>query len=476
MPATALASDRLPPQLRSSILEGPFEGRAEVGGDIPAWLRGRLIRTAPAIFDAGEWHAQHWFDGLGMLYSFEFGPRGTVHWKQRLLDCEYNRSVLRGHTELASFATRDQRGFVRRLVNPFPRSTDNTNVNVIPAGDRWVAMTETERQLRIDPQTLETSGEIHRDDSLPARMLMGAHPHWDPGLGEFVNLGIIYGRETRVVVFSQAGDSGARREIGRVLLRRVPYMHSFSMTPGKIILVMGPYELDPLGLLWSQRPIAEHYRWNPGGGTRILVIDRATGAIEEHRGEAFFCFHTVHAWELAGGVVCLDLLAYPDPHLMRSGMRMDAIRQHGLPTLPPALRRLTITPQRAEFRIEPVAAAPGFEFPAIHSARVHGRPYRIVWGTDLKRLVRVDLERAEAAERSLDDSTFGEPVFVARPGARDEDDGVLLTVGTGSSPDERSELTIWDARDLDVLARVTAPICIPLGFHGGFEMTADGRG
>jgi len=33
---------------------------------------------------------------------------------------------------------------------------------------------------------------------------------------------------------------------------------------------------------------------------------------------------------------------------------------------------------------------------------------------------------------------------------------------------QRSELTIWDARTLDILARIAVPIAIPLGFHGGF--------
>ena len=35
---------------------------------------------------------------------------------------------------------------------------------------------------------------------------------------------------------------------------------------------------------------------------------------------------------------------------------------------------------------------------------------------------------------------------------------------------QRSELTIWDARTIDILARIAVPIAIPLGFHGGFEL------
>jgi carotenoid cleavage dioxygenase-like enzyme len=104
----------------------------------------------------------------------------------------------------------------------------------------------------------------------------------------------------------------------------------------------------------------------------------------------------------------------------------------------------------------------------IHYTRTNGRPHRYVWGSDLSRLVRLDTMTDAVTHRSLDGVTFGEPVFVAHPEAIEEDDGVLLTVGSSPAA-PGSEMTIWDARTLDTLARITVPIAIPLGFHGGFE-------
>lgn len=147
---------------------------------------------------------------------------------------------------------------------------------------------------------------------------------------------------------------------------------------------------------------------------------------------------------------------------------MSDIRRDGLPSLTPKLRRITIDPNRADFRMETVGPTVGFEFPMIHYTRTNGRPHRYVWGSDLSRLVRLDTMTDAASHRSLDGVTFGEPVFVAHPGSVEEDDGVLLTVGS-SAVTAGSEMTIWDARTLDTLARITVPIAIPLGFHGGFE-------
>jgi carotenoid cleavage dioxygenase-like enzyme len=458
----------IPAALESNILGGPFEGEAEVSGVVPAWLRGRLIRTAPAVFEFGEWRAQHWFDALGMLYSFEIGATGRVHWMQRLLECEFSRSVLHGRDELASFGTRNQRSLLQRLLHPVPRSTDNANVNIRPDGRHWIAMTETDRQLSIDPDSLKTAAEVRFADALPKVLLVGAHPHGDFERKELINVGAAYGARSSLVVFSQACGSPARREIGRVPLHRVPYVHSFAVTRTKVVLVLVPYDLNPASLLWSKRAISEHYRWSPENGTRIVVMDRGSGEYTEHEGPAFFFFHSVNAFDLDRGAIRLELLAYDDASLVSQGMLMSVIRRDGLPSLTPTLRRITIEPGRPAFHMQAVCPTVGFEFPTIHYSRANGRPHRYVWGSDLTRLVRLDTMTDSVTQNALDDVTFGEPVFVPHPDAVNEDDGVLLTVGSSSSR-QGSELTIWDACTLETLARITVPIAIPIGFHGSFE-------
>jgi beta,beta-carotene 9',10'-dioxygenase len=457
----------LPRALLSSALEGPFEGEADVRGVVPTWLRGRLVRTAPAIFELDHWRAAHWFDALGMLYSFDMGANGRVHWKQRLLQCEFNRSLLAGRDELASFGTPNHRGLLQRLLHPTPRSSDNANVNIRPNGRLWVAMTETQRQLAIDPESLKTEAELRFTDALPEDVLVGAHPHDDTERKELINIGCRYGRRSALIVFSQPYGSCTRREIGRVPLGRVPYVHSFSITRTKIVLVLAPYDLRPTSLLWSRRPISQHYRWSPESGTRIVVMDRRSGDCEEHQGPPFFFFHTVNAFDLDNGSITLELMAYDDASLISQGMLMSDIRRAGLPSLTPTLRRIMLTPHKTEFRMQTVAPQVGFEFPMINYARLNGCPHRYVWGSDLARLIRLDTATEAVTHRSLDDITLGEPLFVGRSEAGEEDDGVLLTVGSGDPT--ASEMTIWDARTLEVLARATVPIAIPLGFHGAFE-------
>ena len=43
-----------------------------VQGELPSWLRGSLIRTGPARFEANGRSLNHWFDGQAMLHRFSF--------------------------------------------------------------------------------------------------------------------------------------------------------------------------------------------------------------------------------------------------------------------------------------------------------------------------------------------------------------------------------------------------------------------
>jgi carotenoid cleavage dioxygenase-like enzyme len=58
----------------------------------------------------------------------------------------------------------------------------------------------------------------------------------------------------------------------------------------------------------------------------------------------------------------------------------------------------------------------------------------------------------------------GEPVFVARPGAKDEDDGVVIAPGV--TVDGRGLMLVLDAHSWSELAQVELPFSVPNRFHG----------
>jgi beta,beta-carotene 9',10'-dioxygenase len=206
---------------RTTVRSGPFEAEAVVRGAVPAWLRGRLVRTAPAIFSEQGWHARHWFDGLGMLYAFEIGADGVIVWRQRLLDSDTARAATRGAVPFAQFGTPNGRTVLKRALQPIPTSTDNANVSIVPLGDRWLAMSETDRQLLVDPETLRVIGHAEYRDALPATMWMTAHPQLDRRRRSLVNVGTAVGLRSSLVVYEQAEGSMQRRALGHWSPRRL---------------------------------------------------------------------------------------------------------------------------------------------------------------------------------------------------------------------------------------------------------------
>jgi beta,beta-carotene 9',10'-dioxygenase len=444
---------------------------AAVDGAIPAWLRGELVRTCPAVFATDGWRAEHWFDGLGMIYAFRIGAAG-IAFQSRLLESDAARDAWQGKARLGSFGTHTVRPWWQRIVEPVQRMTDNNNVNIARMGGDLVAMTEGSRQLIIDDATLAAAGRMRYAGDGLAGALMTAHPHFDGARRKIVNVATGFGVNGTISVYEHAPDGRQREVTGAWRTPRIPYVHTFGLTPKNAILVVHPFTVKTRSMLWSNKGYIDHFDWQPEEGTRLVIIDRATGAVREHVTDPFFTFHTVNAFE-RGDETVLDLLAYPNADIV-TDLRIERMVAR-LPDLRPSLVRIVMRPGMERAGLEKLGDA-GFEFPAINYTRSSAQPYRYAYGaangphagsTYPSAIVKTDVKTGMAEKFSDGVHVFGEPVFVARPGAGGEDDGVLLAVGAARD-DASSILAIIDAQTMALVASATVPRAIPLGFHGSF--------
>lgn len=269
---------------------------AKIEGSIPDWLRGEVIRTCPAIFDTSGWHAHHWFDGLAMIYAFRIGDAG-VNFRSRLLDSETARDAKLGKALLGSFGTPTDRPLLRRIFEPIPVIADNTNVNIVRMGHQFVAMTEGDRQNVIDDETLALAGPVAYSKSTLGRTIMTAHPHFDFERGKVLNVATGFGMGGVLSLYEHAPASRQRDVVGSWQVKRVPYIHTFGLTSRHAILVAHPFDVTPVKMLWSSKAYIDHFNWHPEEGTRLALIDRASGKVREHVTDPFFIFHTVNAFE-----------------------------------------------------------------------------------------------------------------------------------------------------------------------------------
>ncbi len=440
--------------------------RLRVDGRMPPWLRGTLLRNGPALFEVGERSFNHWFDGLAMLHAFSFAGGRVGYGNRFLRTSAYTAWKQEDIIKYSEFATDPCRSVFSGVASvPVTAPIPNANVSLERMARGFVARTEIPVPVSFDPRTLRTLGVG------PATVgTMGtAHPHHDAHTGErfryVTELVADYGY--RVL----REHKGRTVELAHVTRDRPAYMHSFALTQRYAILFEQPFTVDPLSFLSGERkPIVAHFAWDGASPSRIVVIDRhAGGVVADLETDPFFVFHHINAFE-RGGRVHLDVCAHRDN---------DAINALYLKRVRSARRRLPRTSVRrleldlARGRVHRHELGPDLELPVVDYERVNARGYRYVYGVAVHRarfldtVVKLDVNSGRTWSWREDGSYPGEPIFVRRPHATREDDGVLLSVVLEARR-RASSLVVLDARTLTEIARASVPHHIPFGFHGRY--------
>jgi beta,beta-carotene 9',10'-dioxygenase len=452
-----------------------FEGeiaRLPLTGTLPGWLRGSLVRNGPGRWRMGAVNLGHWFDGFAMLHRFNIAD-GQVAYANRLLDSRFLRYARRhGRIGQRTFTSDPRRTWWSKLwAYLVPSPGDNALVSIVPHGGELLALTESTAQLRIDPRTLATRGSMVYRDGLSGHATT-AHPYIDEARSEVINLLTCYGRVSRHQFYRLPFGSDRRELIGEFEAGEPSYQHSFAVTATAVVLIEYPLVVRPLSLIFGDDSILDSYRWKPELGTRIRVMDRASGRLRAtFRGAPRFGFHQVNAFE-EGGRLVVDVAVNDTPEILNR-LYLDRLRAGGRRAFPFLHRyRLDLATATLE---EGALGNETIDFPAI-DPRMAGRPTTVVYGvgvadakesTFLDQLVRCDIAAGTRAVWHQEGCYPGEPVVIPEPGSPAADAGVVLSVVLDVRA-RRSFLLALDARSLAELARAELPHHIPFGFHGQF--------
>ncbi|MDX2100331.1 MAG: carotenoid oxygenase family protein [Leptolyngbyaceae cyanobacterium bins.59] len=453
----------------------------EVEGQIPPDLKGTLFRNGPGLLDVKGEQIHHPFDGDGMLCSIAFSE-GKAYFRNRYVQTEgflaeqkAGRILHRG-----VFGTQKNGGWT---ANAFDFKLKNiANTNVIYWGGKLLALWEAAEPHLLDPTTLETLGREYFKGVLQPGSAFAAHPRLDPdcvwkdGLPCLVNFSIKPGLSTTITLYelNQAGEVVHQHH------HSVPgfaFIHDFAITPNYCIFFQNPVQFNPIPFALGLRGAGECIQFQPDRPTRIIIIPRDP-ALKRHthllEAQAGFVFHHANAFELDDEIV-IDSICYES---LPSVEPDSDFREVDFAALAPGqLWRFHIQPQSKTVQrqlIEPRCC----EFPFVHPAYV-GRSHRFIFmGTahnpqgnaPLQAILKVDVETGDRQLWSAAPKGFaGEPVFVPRPGATQEDDGWVLALFYDAAAD-RSDLVILDGRNLHQgpLARLHLKHHVPYGLHGSF--------
>lgn len=446
-----------------------------IKGTLPSWLSGTLLRVGPGKFEINEGHAHHWLDGFAMVHRFAITD-GSVCYSNKLLKSDYYKNAVKtGVLE----APRPNKGksFLSRCASAFttPKEIyDNANVNIVSYGNQCVALTETPAPLAFDPQTLKTIKSLTFQDTLGGHFCC-AHPHFDKATNQWINFFITYGNTSSYTIYTMKKDSMKRKLLTTIDVDYPAYMHSFAVTQKYIILTESPFVLNPIDLLFGDKSFLGYFTWKPENGTRFIVVDKETGEhIGDYITDAFFAFHHVNAFD-DNDTITLDIPIYPDTAILGSYSFKNMCDPDG--QFPHTkLERFIINLDQEEVKSITLNAQ-DIEMPRINE-QCCTKQYHYVYGVSrsdddspfANSITKVDVHTNVVTTWQQKNCYPSEPIFVARPDAKTEDDGILLSVVLDVQH-SNSFLLLLDAKNMEEIARASTPHHIPFTIHGTFYQT-----
>lgn len=454
----------------TSLSESASPEKLLIKGTIPNWLSGDLIRTGPALFEHKGGRASAWSDGSAMIHKFHLDAR-SVTYDNHLVRSEYFQQV----TSKGQFGVKkEKKGIFSKLGSLFGDSPryDNANVNICCIGGDLCAITETPLFTMFDPSKLKTTGAFSFDDKLEGHYAC-PHPHIDASTGDMYNYMIQFGNTSTYVVYKIPAGTKKRVPMTKINVGYPSYMHSFSMTENYLLLMEQPYRVNPLDLLFGDKSFIETYQWKPKQGTKITVINKHDGTISGiYTTDALFALHHINSFE-KGDTILLDVAAYKDSSILFS-FDVASWQSPNHPTLPKAYPiRITMSPASKSVTLKKISSD-ALEMPRINYEQYNGKPYNFVYGTHMPsgaklgtHIIKLNVTTGKSIMWHEEDSYPGEPVYIAKPDAQHEDDGILLSVVLDIST-SRSYLLILDAKNMKELARAELDHHIPFDSHGHF--------
>lgn len=460
------------PSVTAEVQDEVVNQPLPVSGQIPNWLSGTLVRNGPVNVSVNGKSNSHWFDGLAMLHAFSFAD-GAVRYSNKFLRTDaYQKVFEEGSICYEGFAADPCRSVFKDFLTYFIPHTEvqNANINVAKIADTYFALTEVPLPVKFDRETLDTLGVFNYEDQLPKdRCWESAHPHHD---GKLWNYLINFGRKSHYVLYCIEKGQLERKVIAEVEVEQPSYMHSFSVTENYIILTEYPFVVQPYDLIVGKKAFIKNFKWEPERGTRFVVVNKKDGKVQgTYVTRPFFSFHHGNAFEKEGKIY-FDIVTYDDALIItgESFYFNDATEEPAY-----RLERFVLSLDTGAITSSVVLAEPN-EFPRINE-KYDGKPYSFLYSVGFEDKIKRNplsckLYKTNTTTRQVvvwqEEGCYpGEPVFVEAPGARAEDDGVVLAVVTHAN-EGNSFLLVLDAKTFKELGRATAPHLIPSGLHGQY--------
>ncbi|CAH9106291.1 unnamed protein product [Cuscuta epithymum] len=474
----------------TSVRQDRWEGELLVQGQIPNWLKGTYLRNGPGLWHIGEYNMRHLFDGYATLVGLHFAE-GRIRMGHRQIESEAYKAARKNQKlcfrEFSEVPKAENfLEYVGEVAKLFSGAslTDNANTGVVVLGDgRVLCLTETVKgSIVVDPDTLDTIGKFEYTDSLGG-LIHSAHPivtsqEFLTLLPDLISPGYIVAR--------MHPGTNERKVVGRVNCRGGPapgWVHSFPATEHYVIVPEMPLRYCAQNLLKAEPTPLYKFEWHPQSRAFMHVMCKTSGRIVASvEVPLFVTFHFINAYEEKdddGRItsVIVDCCEHNGDATILDKLRLQNLRSFdGEDSLPDARVGRFVIPLdgspygKLEAALDPNEHGRGMDMCSFNPSFL-GKKYRYAYACGAHRpcnfpntLTKIDLVEKKAKNWLDEGSIPSEPFFVARPGATEEDDGVVISMI--SDKNGEGYALLLDGSTFEEIARAKFPYGLPYGLHG----------
>ncbi|MAT03195.1 MAG: dioxygenase [Acidimicrobiaceae bacterium] len=426
----------------------------EVKGSIPSELAGRYFRNG-ANPQSGI--SDHWFVGDGMIHGIEIAD-GKANWYR-------NRYV---RTPMFNNPDKDRMElYLDMETMGFNYEVSVANTSVLGHAGKIYALEEGSFPYELSKE-VETIGCHTYGGKLTTAMT--AHPKVCGETGELLMFG--YSSLPPYLTYHRISPDGQLVQSEEITVGGPTMMHDFTVTRNHSIFLDLPAIFDMEMAMQGGMPI----RWSDDYASRFGVMPRAGSDADVKWFDVNPCyvFHTLNSYEDGDEIVvngCRLREIWRDSSEIAVNDAPDPADSPMMWEWRLNMKTGTVSERQIDDR--------GSEFPKLPDSLVglqNRYGYCLSMGdggisgvSEGGATVKYDLVNGGTSElHNFPKSHFpGEPSFVPAEGAKNEDDGYLMTYVYAGDTDT-SYLAILDASNIasDPLAEIHVPKRVPTGFHG----------
>jgi all-trans-8'-apo-beta-carotenal 15,15'-oxygenase len=446
---------------RGTDVEGSWSLH-DIEGVLPPELIGDYYKIGPGTKECFGRPLDHYFDGDAYALRFRMRLEGVELSARFVETSERRQEQSAGRMLYHEFGTAAPRGAKGRKNQP--------NINFLQHQGALLALSEGGAPVRLNHE-LETAGEERFAETLPKNVSFCAHPKSSGDGRETFAFGIHQSISRALKLFRV--DGARLVELYSLNQKDVTMIHDMGLSASHCLFLIPPAIFKMTDLVLGRAPLAKALEYHPKKPLRLLVLDRQGKAAPwELALPAHLVFHHACATEEGDELIIHAMLA-------KDGSLLDTIANWQAPAATgvalPGLYEIRVnTRDRRLVSMRELLAA--VDFPVINP-RTLGSRTRFIYAASMGTgadpfaftgVVKVDLRTGLHLHYHLNPAQqCGEPLFVPRVDATEEDDGHLVVQGYDELRDE-SFLDVLDAKSFQRLARIWCGQYFPLGFHGTF--------